>query len=164
MEGLPMSNEKCPRCDADLIATPDGGLKCSNPDCTHSVLPGIVVHDHCTMRQALGVQKISGEMFDGKPKEISGRMSEDGGPNKSYDLVRSEEGTTFTRSFEFDGPYRGNKEEDERNAVERIRVKYNQEHGTNFDGVESEGDQNDPVDVWFTEAGKRQSVGCQVTR
>jgi hypothetical protein len=103
-------------------------------------------------------------MFEEKPKEISVRMSEDGGPSQAYDLVRSKEGTILTRSFEFDGPYRGNKEDDERKAVERIRENYNHEHGTNFDGVESEGDQNDPVDVWFTEAGKRRPVGCQVTR
>jgi hypothetical protein len=159
-----MSNEKCPRCNADLVATADGGLKCADSNCTHSVLPGVQLSDTIGFRQALSVQKISGETFEGQPKEISGRMSEDGGPNKSYDLTRSEAGTTFTRSFEFDGPYRGNKEDDERKAVRRILSQYNQDHGTSFDDVESEPDQNDPVDVWFTKSGKRQPIGCQVTR
>jgi hypothetical protein len=121
------------------------------------------VADNIQLSEGLGIQGNSANTIDRLPEREFGRSSEDGGPTTSYDISRSEFGSTVNRSLDHAGPYRGDKEADERRAVERIRAEFNQQHRTNFDGVESEPNQDDPVDAWFTEGGQRR-LGCQVTR
>ncbi len=165
-----MLNEKCPRenCGADLVATPDGGLKCSNPECTHSVLPGVKLADNIgVFKQGTGVQVISARKINGLPERELNRSSVDGGPSSSSDWVRSEDGTSnVTRSIELPSPYqrkRGIKEREEEEAVQRILNEYNRNHSTDFDGVRQERIQDHSVDVWITKLGSEAAIPCQVT-
>jgi hypothetical protein len=157
-----MSDRTCPHHNVALVQNPGGGWKCPVPGCSHG-LKEIEVTEKIAFSMGVGLQGKSGDTIKGQPQREFGGSNDDSGPRTNYEIRRTETGSTVTRSFDHSGPYQGDKEADERRAVERIRSEYNREHGTNFDGVASAPDQNDPVDVWFTEAGERR-IGCQVTR
>jgi hypothetical protein len=88
-----MEIEQWPRenCLADLFPAPDGGLKCSNPECTHSVRPGVKGADRVgCWGQGVAAQLISAKKINGGPERESNRSSFDGGPSCSSDWVRFE--------------------------------------------------------------------------
>jgi hypothetical protein len=135
---------------------------CPISGCSHSVKERHLF-DEMHFSHGLGLQGNSANMSGGHPEHEFARSSGDGLPSTAIDVERSDTGSTVKTSFEHIGPYKPDKEKDERDAVERIRASYNEDHGTTFDGVESEPQQNHPVDVWLTEQGERK-IGCQVTR
>jgi hypothetical protein len=157
-----MSDRICPHHQVELVPHPEDGFKCPVPGCSHGVKERHL-HDHMNFTERLGLQGNSANTIDGQPEHEFARSSGDGVPSTSSDVTRTESGSTVNLSFDNFGPYKANKEKDERDTVERIRARYNEDHATRFDGVESEPEQNHPVDVWLTEQGQ-QKFGCQVTR